>query len=214
MCWLIRLRVIHSCAFDCDCGKLELSLLIDCMPAPHMFAIIDQLMLDTLKSSSHFMPHVGAAAIPTASRHDDELLRQQEAFINQNRMHIEKRRHERSPERDHRDRSYTPPPPSGAASSARRGDRRPYSRERELGPRKVAPASTGGLSGGTSAGSSGSRRRAGSREKAQHVQGNVTANKRRKSSSPERRQQTATAIAGGASAKTDKVNELDIGNRE
>lgn len=51
-----------------------------------------------------------------------ELLRQQEAFINQNRMHIEKRRRSRehSPERDreyHRERSYSPP---------RRRERKPY----------------------------------------------------------------------------------------
>lgn len=59
-----------------------------------------------------------------SAQSDAELLRQQEAFINKNRMHIEKRRYERSPDRDRdreRDRSYSPP----------RRERR-YSREREL----------------------------------------------------------------------------------
>lgn len=57
-----------------------------------------------------------------SAQSDAELLRQQEAFINKNRMHIEKRRYERSPDRDReRDRSYSPP----------RRERR-YSREREM----------------------------------------------------------------------------------
>ncbi len=57
-----------------------------------------------------------------SAQSDAELLRQQEAFINKNRMHIEKRRYERSPDRDReRDRSYSPP----------RRERR-YSREREI----------------------------------------------------------------------------------
>lgn len=44
------------------------------------------------------------------AQNDAELLRKQEAFINQNRMHIEKRRFERSPDRDRtRERSYSPP---------------------------------------------------------------------------------------------------------
>lgn len=65
-------------------------------------------MLDTMKNSQ----------IMENSR-EAELLRQQEAFINQNRMHIEKRRRSRehSPERDReyrdrereRERSYSPP---------------------------------------------------------------------------------------------------------
>lgn len=57
-----------------------------------------------------------------SAQSDAELLRQQEAFINKNRMHIEKRRYERSPDRDReRERSYSPP----------RRERR-YSREREI----------------------------------------------------------------------------------
>lgn len=72
------------------------------------YCISDQLMLDTMKNSQ----------IMENSR-EAELLRQQEAFINQNRMHIEKRRRSRehSPERDReyrdrdreRERSYSPP---------------------------------------------------------------------------------------------------------
>lgn len=61
----------------------------------------DQLMMDTMKNSQ----------ILESSR-EAELLRQQEAFINQNRMHIEKRRRSRehSPDREyHRERSYSPP---------------------------------------------------------------------------------------------------------
>ncbi|XP_055326621.1 histone-lysine N-methyltransferase, H3 lysine-79 specific [Sitodiplosis mosellana] len=71
-------------------------------------AATNQLMLDTMKNSQ----------IMENSR-EAELLRQQEAFINQNRMHIEKRRRSRehSPERDReyrdrdreRERSYSPP---------------------------------------------------------------------------------------------------------
>lgn len=60
---------------------------------------------------------------------DDELLRQQEEFINKNRQHIEKRRHERSPlplprrsrsrsPRSHsRERSYSPPKRGGGAGA-------------------------------------------------------------------------------------------------
>lgn len=64
-------------------------------------------MMDTLKNSMN---------------KDAELLRQQEAFINQNRMHIEKRRRSRdySPDRE-RERSYSPP-----------NRRRPTSRDREM----------------------------------------------------------------------------------
>lgn len=56
---------------------------------------------------------------------DAELLRQQEAFINQNRMHIEKRRRsrERSPDRD-RERSYSPP--NRRRPYTDRDGRRPY----------------------------------------------------------------------------------------
>lgn len=77
-------------------------------------------MLDTLKNSQ----------LMENSR-EAELLRQQEAFINQNRMHIEKRRRSRehSPERDReyrerdreRERSYSP----------RRRERKPYQNFRE-----------------------------------------------------------------------------------
>lgn len=73
--------------------------------------VSDQLMMDTI-GNPQFM----------SAQSDAELLRQQEAFINKNRMHIEKRRYERSPDRDReRDRSYSPP----------RRERR-YSREREM----------------------------------------------------------------------------------
>lgn len=60
-----------------------------------------------------------------------ELLRQQEAFINQNRMHIEKRRRSReySPETHHRDRdrsrSFSPP------RRRERDGRKPYSNFRD-----------------------------------------------------------------------------------
>ncbi|KAJ6635509.1 hypothetical protein Bhyg_14095 [Pseudolycoriella hygida] len=73
-------------------------------------AATNQLMMDTM-GNPQFM----------SAQSDAELLRQQEAFINKNRMHIEKRRYERSPDRDRdRERSYSPP----------RRERR-YSRERE-----------------------------------------------------------------------------------
>lgn len=86
--------------------------------------IVDQLMLETMKNSQ----------ILENSR-EAELLRQQEAFINQNRMHIEKRRRSRehSPERDReyrdrereRDRSYSPP------RRRERDGRKPYPSFRE-----------------------------------------------------------------------------------
>lgn len=45
-----------------------------------------------------------------AAKNDDELLRQQEAFINQNRAHIERRRRSRDRSIDReRERSYSPP---------------------------------------------------------------------------------------------------------
>lgn len=168
-------------------------------------------MLDTMKSSSHYMPHVGlmggsgSGPMPPASRHDDELLRQQEAFINQNRMHIEKRRHERSPDRD-RDRSYTPPPPSSSSSAnTSAGRRRPYSRERELGSSRK-PLGTGSAIAGSAAGNNSNRRRAGSREPTHNSHGSAL-NKRRKSSSPERRLAAETTSAhSAATAKQEKVN--------
>lgn len=101
-------------------------------------------MLDAMKNPQ-YMPAAAAAASTSAvsSQLDAELLRQQEAFINQNRMHIEKRRHDRSPERDHRERSYSPPPSHGASR------RRAYSRERDTaaplgGARKPSGAVAGG----------------------------------------------------------------------
>lgn len=66
----------------------------------------------------------GAQLLPPSMSDEALLLRQQEEFINKNRMHIEKRRHDRSPEP--RKRDYSPPPsshrdrphgPSGSSSS-------------------------------------------------------------------------------------------------
>lgn len=78
-------------------------------------------MLDTMKNSQIL-----------ESKREEELLRQQEAFINQNRLHIEKRRRSRehSPERDrdYRDRSRSP---------RRRNDRKPYSSFRENRARRA-----------------------------------------------------------------------------
>lgn len=54
---------------------------------------------------------MGSAVVMPSAMSDEALLRQQEEFINQNRMHIEKqRRHDRSPEP--RKRDYSPPPSS------------------------------------------------------------------------------------------------------
>lgn len=72
------------------------------------------------------------------------LLRQQEEFINQNRMHIEKRRH-RSP-----DRNYSPP------------RRRAHSRERHVGGGR---GGGGGRRGHSRDGTSPKRRRSGSFER-------------------------------------------------
>ncbi|XP_037914459.1 uncharacterized protein LOC119653679 isoform X4 [Hermetia illucens] len=85
-------------------------------------AATSQLMKDTqfIQAISSHVSHLQS---------DEELLRQQEEFINKNRIHIEKRRYERSPERNRsRERSYSPP---------RRGDRdrRADSRERRAGSR-------------------------------------------------------------------------------
>lgn len=96
-------------------------------------------MMDTLNNPQY------ASAI---NNNDAELLRQQEAFINQNRMHIEKRRHERSPERE---RSYSPPPIR----------RRAFSRDRDM-PRKPTQSFNRDDGGGGGGGSRG--RRAGSRD--------------------------------------------------
>lgn len=75
------------------------------------------------------------------SKREEELLRQQEAFINQNRMHIEKRRRSRehSPERDReyrerdreRERSYSPP------RRRERDGRKPYGSFRENRARRA-----------------------------------------------------------------------------
>lgn len=68
-----------------------------------------------------------------AANNEAELLRQQEAFINQNRMHIEKRRRsrdrsrERSVDRD-RGRSYSPP---NRRRPYDRDNRRPYNGPRD-----------------------------------------------------------------------------------
>lgn len=80
-------------------------------------AATNQMMMDTLNSKTQY-----GSSIDTHSHDDDELLRQQEEFINRNRQHIEKRRHERSPDRD---REYSPP----------RRERRAFSRDRESGSR-------------------------------------------------------------------------------
>lgn len=144
-------------------------------------------MLDTMKGGSPYnMPPINAA-----SRHDDELLRQQEAFINQNRMHIEKRRHERSPEHDHRDRSYSPP--ANSLSSSSRRDRRPYSRERDTVARKPVAGSGGGAPYARRD-DAGRGRRAGSRDAQQHgiTGSSSTASKRRKSTSVERAEPPAS----------------------
>lgn len=68
-----------------------------------------------------------------AASNEAELLRQQEAFINQNRMHIEKRRRSRDRSRDRsidrdRGRSYSPPPPPRRRpyNDRDRDNRRPY----------------------------------------------------------------------------------------
>lgn len=59
-----------------------------------------------------------------AVNREAELLRQQEAFINQNRMHIEKRRRSREYSPD-RERSYSPPA-RRRANSRERDTRKPY----------------------------------------------------------------------------------------
>lgn len=143
-------------------------------------------MLETMKNPQ-FMPNIAPAV---DNKYDAELLRQQEAFINQNRMHIEKRRHERSPDRDHRERSYSPPSHGG-----RRTDRRVYNRERDEDSGGRKPAGTAGGGGGSHRGGSDQRvsaggvsgsaiggrdRRAGSRETYETVP------KRRRSSSLDR----------------------------
>lgn len=80
------------------------------------------------------------------AQNDAELLRKQEAFINQNRMQIEKRRFERSPDRDRaRERSYSPP----------LNRRRAYSRERDGQQRRPYTNSyRGGGNAGTTSGTS------------------------------------------------------------
>lgn len=117
-------------------------------------------MMDTLKNPQF-----------VSANNDAELLRQQEAFINQNRMHIEKRRHERSPERE---RNYSPP----------RRERRAYSRERDV--RKPAAYNAYGRGGGGGAGVADRGRRAGSREPP------LSYTKRRRSNSVDRTLSRAT----------------------
>lgn len=72
---------------------------------------IDQLMMDTMKNSQKM-----------ENDREAELLRQQEAFINQNRMHIEKRRRSREYTPD-RERSFSPP------RRRERDNRKPHFRE-------------------------------------------------------------------------------------
>ena len=115
-------------------------------------------MMDTLNNPQYI-----------AANHDAELLRQQEAFINQNRMHIEKRRHERTPERE-RERSYTPPP---------RRERRYNSRDRDI--RK--PYNNAQYRGG---GGGGRGRRAGSKDHYGESGAYNNYNKRKRSSSLDR----------------------------
>ncbi|XP_055715711.1 serine/arginine repetitive matrix protein 1 isoform X2 [Phlebotomus papatasi] len=99
-------------------------------------AATTQLMMDTLQHPQ-FINSISSHVSHLHS--DEELLRQQEEFITKNRMHIEKRRQERSPERE-RDRDYLSPPPrrERRASSRERGrggwrSRRGDSREPERG---------------------------------------------------------------------------------
>lgn len=72
-------------------------------------------MMDTMKNSQLL-----------ENSREAELLRQQEAFINQNRLHIEKRRRSREYSPSERERSYSPP--------VRRRDntRKPYFRENRV----------------------------------------------------------------------------------
>ncbi|XP_049300020.1 uncharacterized protein LOC125772387 [Anopheles funestus] len=58
-------------------------------------AVKNQLMRDAALSSQQFVAGVSARHVS-----DAELLRQQEEFINKNRIEVEKRRHERSPSRE------------------------------------------------------------------------------------------------------------------
>lgn len=86
-------------------------------------AATNQLMKDT-----QFMQAISSHAVHLQS--DEELLRQQEEFIKRNRMHIEKRRYDRSPDRSRsRERSYSPV----------RRDRRGSSRERRGGSPRGRP---------------------------------------------------------------------------
>lgn len=84
-----------------------------------------------------------------------ELSRQQEAFINSNMLQIEKRRHERSPNRE---RSYSPTP----VPSSQRRERRPYSRERDH--RRPPPLNNSWQRNDIGTGSAGRNRRANSRD--------------------------------------------------
>lgn len=106
------------------------------------FSFPDQLMKDTM-GAAHFL----------AASSDAELSRIQEAFINQNRAHIERRRRsrDRSMERD-RERSYSPPSRRraydrdgrkpynnyrpGDDNRGRRGDSREHDNQRRIGGRR------------------------------------------------------------------------------
>ncbi|XP_055677572.1 histone-lysine N-methyltransferase SETD1B-A isoform X2 [Lutzomyia longipalpis] len=70
-------------------------------------AATTQLMMDTMQHPQ-FINSISSHVSHLHS--DEELLRQQEEFIIKNQMHIEKRRLERTPEREReRDRDYSPP---------------------------------------------------------------------------------------------------------
>lgn len=124
-----------------------------------------QLLMDTFLNPKFNKSHASSGS----AQNDAELLRLQEAFINQNRMHIEKRRYDRSPDRGReRDREYSPPPP--------RRERRAHSRDRDWVDRGRGDG--GGRGGG---GYRGNERRRGNDEQYEHGQP-----KRRRSNSLDR----------------------------
>jgi len=87
---------------------------------PYNFVQPDQLMMDTLNNPQYLQ----IAQQQQQQNLDDELLRQQEDFINKNRLHIEKRRYEtRSPDRNS----------TNVSSKTAGGD---WERGREFSPRR------------------------------------------------------------------------------
>lgn len=125
-----------------------------------------QLLMDTfLNPTFNSIPGGQSDNGNVSAQSEDQLLRLQEAFINQNRMHIEKRRYDRSPERG-RDRDYSPPPS--------RRERRPHSRDRDWHDR-------GRGDGGRSGNYRGNERRRANNEQYDHGE-----SKRRRSESMER----------------------------